>query len=337
MKRILIIFLACTVLCSALFASGCAKPEDFLRVVDGYIVMDETDGLALMGAENTFIKDNVFIVPQEINGNPVVSIGYRKMMWWPTDEWDAVLRFRENDEIKKIVINHDIRIHHYALDELRFLYEIEVNSSLSGSKGVSTFGAYNVLGLYANTESTDDLNTWLHDARKLRTLRLQVEQLNRLMLKSSDNFIAYFADGAKSISDTFSRYKKLSVFVVPETVTEIASRAFENCSLDLYLRTTEADCSESVKSALPADCNIVWGFKDEIIIFDALNENGIIFEETNKNYQVVAKGEKLQCPDAPIKDGCVFDGWYSDYIYSKKWDFEKDTVDDSMTLVAKWI
>lgn len=337
MKKILIIFLACTVLCSALFASGCAKPEDFLRVVDGYIVMDETDGLALMGAENTLIKDNVFVVPQEIEGNPVVSIGYRQKTWVPTEDIFAVLRFQENDNIKKIVVNHDIRIHPYALTYLKFLYEIEVTSMLSKSKYVSVFGSYYIRSLSINVETTDELNAWLYDADELRTLRLQAEQLNRLMLDYPEKLIAYFADGAKSISDTFSRYKKLSVFVVPETVTEIASRAFENCSLDLYLRTTEEDCSESVKSALPADCNIVWGFKDEIIIFDALNENGIIFEETNKNYQVVAKGEKLQCPDAPIKDGCVFDGWYSDYTYSKKWDFEKDTVNDSMTLVAKWI
>ena len=62
-----------------------------------------------------------------------------------------------------------------------------------------------------------------------------------------------------------------------------------------------------------------------------------IFEETNKNYQVIENGKKLQCPKTPSKDGCVFDGWYSDYAYSKKWDFENDTVSDSMTLVAKWI
>lgn len=338
MKKFLNIFLTCIVLFSALYASGCVKDDDYyLRVADGYIIREAKDGLALMGAAKTLVEDNVFVVPQEIKGMPVVSIGYHKRPLWPTDDWDAVLRFRANNDIKKIVINHDIRIHPYALNELRYLCEIEMNSSLSESEGSSTFGAYNLLGLTLNAESTDDLNNWMGDARELRTLRLQTEKLNRLMLRYPEKLIAYFAGGVKSISDIFSRYKNLSVFVVPETVTEIESGAFENCSLDLYFRTTEEDCAESIKNALPADCNIVWGFKDEIIIFDALNENGIIFEETNKNYQVVANGGKIQCPETPSKDGCVFDGWYSDYAYSKKWDFENDTVSDSMTLVAKWI
>lgn len=338
MKKFLNIFLTCIVLFSALYASGCVKDDDYyLRVADGYIIREAKDGLALMGAEKTLVEDNVFVVPQEIKGMPVVSIGYHKMPLWPTDDWDAVLRFRANDDIKKIVINHDFRIHPYALDELRYLCEIEMNSSLSESEGISTFGAYNLLGLTAKAGSTDALNNWMEDARELRTLKLQAEQLKRLMLRYPEKLIAYFADGVKSISDTFSRYKNLSVFVVPETVNEIASGTFENCSLDLYFRITEEDCAVSIKNALPADCNIVWGFKDEIIVFDALNENGIIFEETNKNYQVVENGKKLQCPKTPSKDGYVFDGWYSDYAYSKKWDFENDTVSDSITLVAKWI
>lgn len=337
MKKFLNIFLTCIVLFSALYVSGCAKDENFIRVADGYVIREAKDGLALMGAEKTLIKDNIFVVPQEIKGQPVVSIGYREMMLWPTDDWDAVLRFWANDDIKKIVINHDIRIHPYALDELRFLCEIEINSSLSKSAHGSSFGAHNVLGLSTNAESTYVLNSLMDDAYKLRTLRLQAEQLNRLMLDHPEKLIAYFADGVKSITDTFSRYKNLSVFVVPETVTEIASGAFKNCSLDLYFRTTEEDCSESIKKALPMDCNIVWGFKDEIIIFDSLNENDIIFEETNKNYQVVANGGKIQCPKTPSKDGYVFDGWYSDYAYSRKWDFENDTVSDNLTLVAKWI
>lgn len=338
MKKFLNIFLICIILFSALYGSGCVKDDDYyLRVADGYIIRETEGGLALMGAAKTLVEDNVFVVPQEISGMPVVSIGYHKRPLWPTDDMDAVLRFRANNDIKKIVINHDIRIHPYALDELRYLCEIETNSSLSKSEGSSTFGAYNLLGLTLNAESTDDLNNWMGDARELRTLRLQTEKLNRLMLRYPEKLIAYFAGGVKSISDIFSRYKNLSVFVVPETVAEIESGAFKNCSLDLYFRITEEDCAESIKNALPADCNIVWGFEDEIIVFDALNESGIMFEGTNKNYQVVANGGKIQCPETPSKDGCVFDGWYSDYAYSKKWDFENDTVSDSMTLVAKWI
>lgn len=237
-KKFLNIFLACIVLFATLLASGCAKDEDFNRVVDGYIVRDATDGVALMGAEKTPIKDNIFVVPQEIKGKPVVSIGYRKKTWVSTDDLSAVLRFQANEDIKKVVINHDILVHPYALADLKGLYEVEVSSSLSISKKIlpfgSTFGSYYIRGLTAKVETTDELKAWLWSADELRTLKLQAEQLNRLMLEKPDNLIAYFVDGTKSISDIFSKYENLSVFVVPETVTEIASGAFDNCSIDLY-------------------------------------------------------------------------------------------------------
>lgn len=341
MKKILNIFLACTVLFSALLASGCAKDKDFNRVVDGYIVRDATDGVALMGVEKTHIENNVFVVPQGIKGKPVVSIGYRKKTWVPTDELTAVLRFQANEDIKKIIINHDILVHPYAFADLKLLYEVEVSSSLSISKGIlpygSTFGSYYIRGLTAKVETIDELKAWLWSADELRTLKLQAERLNSLNLENPSNLKAYFVDGTKSISDTFSRYENLSVFIVPETVTEIENGAFDNCLMDLYFRISEEDCSESIKNALPTDCNIVWGFDDEIIIFDSLSEENVIFEETQKNYQVVENGTKLQRPQNPIKDGYVFDGWYSDYAYLRKWDFENDIVSDSMTLVAKWV
>ena len=341
MKRIFNIFLAFAILFSVLLTSGCVKDEDLNRNIDGYIVRDKDNGVALMGVEKTHIENNVFVVPQEIKGNPVVSIGYRKKTWVPTDELTAVLPFQANEDIKKIIINHDILVHPYAFADLKVLYEVEVSSSLSISKGIlpygSTFGSYYIRGLTAKVETIDELKAWLWSADELRTLKLQAEQLNRLMLEKPDNLIAYFADGAKSISDSFSKYENLSVFIVPETVTEIENGAFDNCSMDLYFRISEEDCSEIIKSSLPTECNIVWGFEDEIVVFDSLNENDIIFEETQKNYQVVSNGGKIECPNVPIKDGYIFDGWYSDYAYSRKWDFENDIVSDSMTLVAKWI
>lgn len=37
------------------------------------------------------------------------------------------------------------------------------------------------------------------------------------------------------------------------------------------------------------------------------------------------------------KDGYIFDGWFIDKEYSKKWDFKEDKVNYDMTLYAKWI
>lgn len=41
-------------------------------------------------------------------------------------------------------------------------------------------------------------------------------------------------------------------------------------------------------------------------------------------------------PGIPFKDGFVFDGWFTDSSFSKKWDFDKDTAENDMTLYAKW-
>ncbi|MEA4805016.1 InlB B-repeat-containing protein [Acetobacterium wieringae] len=41
-------------------------------------------------------------------------------------------------------------------------------------------------------------------------------------------------------------------------------------------------------------------------------------------------------PPDPIKDGFVFDGWFTDASFSDKWDFATDVVSDHMSLYAKW-
>lgn len=41
-------------------------------------------------------------------------------------------------------------------------------------------------------------------------------------------------------------------------------------------------------------------------------------------------------PGDPYKEGFVFDGWYSDKELTKKWDFDNDTVEEDMTLYAKF-
>ena len=50
--------------------------------------------------------------------------------------------------------------------------------------------------------------------------------------------------------------------------------------------------------------------------------------------KTVEKGEKVQKPEDPKKDGYVFDGWYVD---DEKWSFIGYVVTDDITLTAKWI
>lgn len=51
--------------------------------------------------------------------------------------------------------------------------------------------------------------------------------------------------------------------------------------------------------------------------------------------QKVEKNERAVLPDSPVKDGFVFDGWYSDSEFSVKYDFT-EKVTSNITLFAKW-
>ena len=52
--------------------------------------------------------------------------------------------------------------------------------------------------------------------------------------------------------------------------------------------------------------------------------------------QIVQYGEKITCPEPPVRDGFVFCGWYTDINLTDEWDFEQDVVQSNMSLYAKW-
>ena len=52
---------------------------------------------------------------------------------------------------------------------------------------------------------------------------------------------------------------------------------------------------------------------------------------TNLSY-----GDKVSKPAEPKKDGYTFKGWYKDWQLTDVWDFENDTVENDITLHAKW-
>lgn len=57
---------------------------------------------------------------------------------------------------------------------------------------------------------------------------------------------------------------------------------------------------------------------------------------TNINFQQITKGGLVSEPQAPIKEGYVFAGWYEDNSYKIKFYFSKRVYSD-LTLHAKWI
>jgi uncharacterized repeat protein (TIGR02543 family) len=53
--------------------------------------------------------------------------------------------------------------------------------------------------------------------------------------------------------------------------------------------------------------------------------------------QSVAKGGKAAAPSpVPRKDGFILEGWYTEAAYTNRWDFALDTVEEDITLHARW-
>ena len=50
----------------------------------------------------------------------------------------------------------------------------------------------------------------------------------------------------------------------------------------------------------------------------------------------VVKGQKVTAPNDPTEEGYTFGGWYKEAACTNAWDFDNDTVNEDITLYAKW-
>ncbi len=58
---------------------------------------------------------------------------------------------------------------------------------------------------------------------------------------------------------------------------------------------------------------------------------------TDHRLRYLMKGPGLvKEPDQPVRKGYIFDGWYTDAAFTKKWDFATDIATKSLTIYAKW-
>ena len=78
----------------------------------------------------------------------------------------------------------------------------------------------------------------------------------------------------------------------------------------------------------------------DTVTVEKLRDCKVTYEEnggTVVDDAVVQIHDPVYDPGTPFKDGFVFDGWYTDKRYTKKWDFDNDTVEGDMTLYAKYV
>lgn len=73
------------------------------------------------------------------------------------------------------------------------------------------------------------------------------------------------------------------------------------------------------------------------IIFDT---NGGAFNNNLTTYSLsIKKGQTVQLnqlPENPTREGYIFEGWYSDKEFTKKFSYEESVINSNMTVYAKW-
>ncbi len=140
--------------------------------------------------------------------------------------------------------------------------------------------------------------------------------------------------GKEVLTNSETTNTTLRSIVIPNSVDTIRKNAFWGCeNLTIYARAESQP--EGWESGWNSDCLVVWNFQDEIIAYDAMGGE-LALGEDDENYEIVSVGELLVSPFS-VRSGYFLEGWYKDYAYKEKWDFETDTVEKSMVLVAKWV
>jgi uncharacterized repeat protein (TIGR02543 family) len=77
----------------------------------------------------------------------------------------------------------------------------------------------------------------------------------------------------------------------------------------------------------------------DTITVEKLRDCSVSFEENGGSAvedAVVQIHDNVFDPGIPYKEGFVFEGWFTDKNFTKKWDFDNDTVENDMVLYAKW-
>ena len=101
----------------------------------------------------------------------------------------------------------------------------------------------------------------------------------------------------------------------------------------------KSDMSYYPSLAIRRNANDLQSIFIDTVSVEKLRDCTITYEEnggTSVDDAVVQIHDLLFDPGTPFKDGFVFDGWFIDSSFSKKWDFDNDTVENDMTLYAKW-
>lgn len=175
---------------------------------------------------------------------------------------------------------------------------------------------------------------------------------------------------ASTSASTFSSYLQYSSAKENQLYYETIEQAIKKTNATITVYTEKVDLTGSsfkgtfivpegqnfsitYDEGSPAPtCKIVSGSDDKVIVYNEVVENGKVIlscelkdkkivkfagEEISIAQKEVGLGEKIEVIE-PSRVGYTFAGWYKDdqFTEGNKWDFESDTVNEDITLYAKW-
>ena len=94
--------------------------------------------------------------------------------------------------------------------------------------------------------------------------------------------------------------------------------------------TVRVKATGDAPHGLETSCTIPEGTKTLTVTFDT-DGGSAVDQKTGLSYDTT-----ITAPAEPTKTGYTFDGWYREEGCTTKWDFNRDTVTDDITLYAKW-
>ena len=138
-------------------------------------------------------------------------------------------------------------------------------------------------------------------------------------------------DGLETIGTNAFTNCRIERIYIPRTVTYIADTAFDKCSFikKIYYGGTSAEWA-NISTDVRGFTGVPVDYESKIkmcrVTFDSNGADPV-------GAVVVVAGDPVTAP-VVSREGYTLDGWYDGN--GKKWDFEKNTVNDDMTLTAKW-
>lgn len=183
-------------------------------------------------------------------------------------------------------------------------------------------------GGYVNTESEELTGTTESEAA------VQVKEYPGFHEKSAEKK-TIAPDGSTVVKVYYDRNEYTVMFNL-DNGTENVVQTYKH-GADLHAPTpsrsgyTFKDWSSPLPKTVTADADYTaqWEANNNAVTF--VTNGG-----TDVAGQTVKTDETITKPSNPTRTGYTFGDWYTDQSCTKKWDFEKDTVSDAMTLYAKW-